>query len=576
MNQTLTTFFDALNEQEARFLSIFASDNLGLLLRAAINELDWYAYNHRKSKQTTYEQQEQFYLMQLGVPRLAQLILQNRPTFDIPTVLFRRESSITIPVLQIVSGLGMIQHGRRVAQSVRAGLADITQTAKRDFVITLPESLPDDTAYERSVGEHYRIAAERTFSNILDSAFGRKMRSDVDKLLIDLVYPFREHFIGYDAHPTLDAYFFGLAGHHLQQMDGHDSFNYASDFGGIPFQNYMLALTFLVSMTMCHERFAETLTKKYPTIQLENVLTISAETLPFIKSIQEAVNWFGEQCDSFRNISLEEARAIFAVLSVHRNNLALLDRPGCPLPLLIQCSDHDVIRCQTGSLSEPTRFLLESLRYHFPREYDQNQRAREKAMQSAIKRELDDVFSDLEYRENIAIRRDNNQLTDIDLVVVEPSSGTMLLMQLKHQDIYGLDLNAQHQRTTRLKQQVARWLRLTKSWLNDENTRNVQSVFRLQKSKPVNQIYRIIVTRHYSYPIRDIPRDDDVAYANWNMFFNAVQLSKQSREKPNLATLARILRHQQEPSGRIQYYPEPRSEWIIDDLKFTTLQERHS
>lgn len=71
-------------------------------------------------------------------------------------------------------------------------------------------------------------------------------------------------------------------------------------------------------------------------------------------------------------------RTIFDVLSVSRRNLGLLDRPGAPMPPLIQCSDEHVIRPLAGATSDQVMlFLLNSLQQRFPKEYDQAQGARE-------------------------------------------------------------------------------------------------------------------------------------------------------------------------------------------------------
>lgn len=58
MDMPLKQFFDALNAQESTFIPQLASDNLGLILRSAVNELDWYFYNITRTDNPTYEQQE--------------------------------------------------------------------------------------------------------------------------------------------------------------------------------------------------------------------------------------------------------------------------------------------------------------------------------------------------------------------------------------------------------------------------------------------------------------------------------------------------------------------------------------
>lgn len=103
MDTPLKQFSDALNAQEDTFIPKLASDNLGLILRSAVNELDWYYYNFIRTENPTFEQEEQFYLLRMGVVRLIKLALDARPSFDVPTVMFRRTRNITVPVLEMVA-----------------------------------------------------------------------------------------------------------------------------------------------------------------------------------------------------------------------------------------------------------------------------------------------------------------------------------------------------------------------------------------------------------------------------------------------------------------------------------------
>ena len=574
MTTALGDFFDALNEQEAKFTPVLAEDNLGLMLRAAVNELDWYYYNLSREAEPTAEQHEQFYLLHIGLSRLIKLALEARPAFDVPTVSYVRDSTISVPILEIASGLGMIEHGRRVAQTAMTGIGIVEKLAERNYRVVLPASLPDDEAQERSVAEHYRAIASEDFARTLESEIGQEISQESRALLSQLVYPFMKHFIGYDAHSTLDAYFFGIAAHRLRGAEGYDSFHHAIRFGGVTFQKYKLALTFLISMAVRHERFAEALVEKDPGVRLENVLTVSAETEPFIADMCEAMNFFGGLLEGFEETTLDEARLIFSVLSVGRSNTAVLDRPGCALPLLVQCSDHDVIRCQTGAHSSPMQFLLDSLRHHFPRDYDKHQRTRERTMQAAMKRILDEACPGLQYRENINVRCDGRLLTDIDLVVMESDTGTILLVQLKHQDIYGMDVHSRHLRTARLKDQARRWLDVVAKWIATVGRPGIQTALQLGKGFSAITTYRVVLTRHYSFPLREVATDGDVAFGNWNQFVNAALLARQQAGTPRLADLVAMLRSSQDAGGRQEHLAEPRSLWVIDDLRFTVEQEQ--
>lgn len=570
MKTDLSQFFDALTLQESKFIPTFAADNFGVLLRAAINELDWYYYNLSRSGEPTEEQEEQFYLLRLGVSRLIKLALDARPSFDAPTVMFLRDKSRSIPVLEIIGGLGMIEHGRRVAQTVSTGFCSIEQIDVNEFLITLPTVLPDEEYYERALSNHYRAESQKKFSKILESDFGKKIQADVEKKLDELVYPFAIHFIGYGGDPILDTYFFGIAFSQVQLYDGYDTFNYSIRFGGIQFQKYILALTYFICISIRHERFAEALVKKVPNIKLENILTISSATEGFIESIKDAVNFFGAAYEDFEDITLDEARRIFEVLSCSRKNSELLARPSSALPIFIQCSDTGFIRSLTGSHAEPMRFLLDSLRHNFPSEYDKHQQTREKSMQTAIKRVLNEGFVGLKYMENIKIRLGGRVITDIDLVIIEEITGTVILCQLKHQELYGSDVHAKHVRTVRLKDQIGRWLVSVDEWITSVGEAGIRAALRLDKNILKLSPIRLVISRHYGYPLKHMAQNADTSYANWVQFFNSMELLK--RERPNgrqLNDLVAMLKKMEEPGGPREHRPEPRTEWIVDDLKFT-------
>lgn len=574
INTPLSNFFNALNDEESEFAPELASDKLGLILRSAVNELDWYYYNFSKEENPSSDQEEEFYLLKLGVCRLIKIALESRTSFDVPTVMFIRRREITIPVLQIAAGLGMIEHGRRVGQSVSAGLCTIEQKSEKDFLITLPSSVPDEDYYERSVSDHYKNESRRRFAQYLHSEAGKKIALDVEKKLHELVFPFETHFIGYGADLLLDDYFFGLAYNEVHLCDGVDTFHYSICFGGIQFQKYIFALTYFISIFTRHEKFAETLVKKVPSIKLENILTISSETGSFVESIRDALNHFGYGFKGFNETSLEDARKIFEVLSCSRKNTNLLDRPGTQIPLIIQSSDNGFFRCLTGAHTGPMQFLLDSLRHHYPKEYDRHQQSREKTMQVAIKRVLNGGFDGLSYRENVKVRMGGRVVTDIDLVVMEPATGTIFLCQLKHQDLYGADLASKHIRTSRLKDQVSRWLTTLEDWIESVGEAGIRSSLQLHRHFPPLSVYRVVISRHYGYPLRELAKKDHTAYANWNQFFNSIELIKQGMTKGTLVDLIGMLKKTEQPGGIQEYSYEPKSEWRIRNLKFTVRQDQ--
>lgn len=569
----IKSFFKALNNEEEKFLPVLASDNLGLLMRCAINELDWFYYNYAQTNEPTTDQQEQFYILQIGTARLIKLALESRDAFDLPVVTTQRRPELSVRVLEIASALGMIQHGRRVAQSVTHGMGSIEKTGSREFTITLPDEIEDEGFYEREVLEHYNRESRRLFGELTHDKKWQQLEQDINKTLCELVYPFREHYIGYGADPILDEYFFGLASYEVSLQEGYDTYHYTVKFGGIRIQHYMLALTFLVSISIRHERFAAALVRKAPEVKLENVLTISADVDPLIESLRDAVNHFGVSYESFEEINLSQAKQIFEILSCSRENIKLIDPPGSPYPLLVKCSEFGVIRTIFGARSEPVRFLLEALRFHFPEDYSRNQAHREGSLQRATRRVLGNVFSGLNYHENVAMRLNGYILSDIDLVVLEKATGTILLCQLKHQELYGADIHSKSVRTKRLRTQVREWLGAVDRWLAQLGMEDVKKALQLPKDwSQEPRLCKIVISRHFAYPLKDIVSGDCSAFASWPQFFNANELVKRDFPKPTLLNLVKILQDTQSIQEKIAYLPEPTTKWKIHELVFITRQ----
>ncbi|WP_272974533.1 hypothetical protein [Alcanivorax jadensis] len=570
----LNSFFKDLTNEESKFIPILEGDNLGLLMRCAINELDWFYYNYSREAEPSFEQSERLYVLSLGVARLVKIVLENRESFDVPVVTMPRRKDFTVKVLSLASALGIIQHGRRVAQTIAGGIGEIKKTGDMEYEVYIPEYIEDDGVYERAVVEHYNKESRQKLKDFSLHEKWREIEKEVEKKLDDLVYPFMEHYIGYGADPVLDEYFFGIASHEVSLKEGYDSYHYAVEFGGVRIQHYMLGLKFVVAHSMRHERFAEALVKKCSDIKLENVLTISADIDSFVESIRDAVNYFGSAYEGFEEIGIGEANIIFKVLTYGRESLDLIDPPGSPYPLSIKCSENGVIRALFGAYSEPVRYLLESLRFHFPKDFDRNQSGREKSLQRAVRRVIDDTINEVEYLENIKMRLDKRVLSDIDLVALEKKTGTIVFFQLKHQELYGADIHAKKMRNERLKKQASDWVDSVEKWVSGSGLNGVLKALQLPKDWGKNvDILKVVLSRHYAYSLRDVVVGGDSAFSNWPQFFNVAQIVKES-SKPTLKDFIFALKENQEETNKEIHLQEPATRWSVHKLAFLVTQEK--
>ncbi len=573
VTDSLREFYESLNREERALAAEVATDRLGLLMRIAVNELDLDFEGVGLGTEATETDHERSYLMRIGVVRIIKLAMQAHDRFDAPTVTMQRDFTYSGAVLSLIGVAGVIEHGRRVAQSLTAKGGRVEKLPDR-FCIVLPAKLTDLELHERELDHLHRGHYRRRFAEGYDAFVGPRMCDEVRSLLTDLVYPFAKHFIGYEADPALDFYFFGHAYNEMLLAKGFDTFHFSTTFGGVTFANYKLAAMFIVSVAMRHRAFVRALLDKEASIRIEDVLTVSVETAGFLEGLRDFINQFGEQFEGHVPVTDEDVRIIFDVLSVSRRNLVLLDRPGAPVPPLIQCSDDHVIRPLAGATSDDVMlFLLNSLQHSFPKEYDRAQRAREGVMQRSIEKAIRSVFPTLEFRGNIKLRRAGNVLTDIDLVIVETSGDRVILTQLKHQDPYGADLATMLARTSRLNQQASDWLRKVRSWLNAASTAELRATLRLPSGPTRPEVKLLVLTRHYAHSLRLVVADQDVTFSNWNQLVTAIARLQERAGDITTGDLIEELRTLSIPEEE-EHLPEPSSVWTVGNMRFTIEQEQ--
>lgn len=569
----LREFYESLNQEEQTLAAEVAKDRLGLLMRIAINELDLDFEGVVLGTPPTEADQERSYLMRIGVVRIIKLALQAHHQFDAPTVTIQRNLTYSAAVLSLIGVAGTIEHGRRAAQSLTAKEARIEKLPD-GFRIVLPAKLADLELHERELERLHKGHHKKTFAKDYEASIGIKIGDEVRSLLTDLVYPFARHFIGYEADPTLDYYFFGHAYNEILLAKGFDTFHFSTTFGGVTFGNYKLAAIFIVSVAMKHRAFVRALLDKEPSIRLEDVLTVSVETAGFLEGLREFINQFGEKFEGHIPVTDDDVRIIFDALSVSRRNLALLDRPGAPLPPLIQCSADHVIRPLAGATGDQVMlFLLNSLQHRFPKEYDRAQRAREGVLQRAVEMAIRSVLPTLEFRGNIKLRRAGKDLTDIDLVIIETSGDHIILVQLKHQDPYGDDFATMLARTGRLNQQVSDWLRKVRSWIAAASTAELCATFRLPSRPTRPEISLLVLTRHYAHSLRLVVAEFDATFSNWNQLVTAIARLEERAGDATTVDLIKELMALSTPDEE-EFLPEPSSVWTVGNLRFTIEQEQ--
>ena len=570
--EIIREFLAALSLEEEIVSRELASDRLGIAFRTAINELDWYVWNYRQQQEPTAEQAEQYIIISQGVARLIRLSLQINGGFPVPALTFRRQNGPYREVLSLVSHLGFIQHGRRIADSAFAGLCKVTRSAEGRYEFVLPAEIVNHGAVEDDINNHFSRETARVRNEFLQTAEGRNLQRVVNELHDENVFVYSEHFMGYDADPLLDDHYLQIAWSDLKSEPGFDSFNETREFGGITYLKYMLAAAFITSLCLKHEAFCQRMVKKYPEIRMEDILTISADRAGLITSICEALNLVGRKFLHYTTTTEEQAEQIYEIIAVTPRNADLLDGAFPALPCIIEFADGGVVTCLAGRFRQ-MEFLLGALRRAYPREYDAHQQLREGSFQTAVEGLLGSSFPNLEMRRNIKLRREGRELTDVDLAVIDLQQGHLLLIQLKFQDVTRGDFRVEASRIGRFRDESVRWLDTVSQWLSSTDVQTLRSTFRIPRGMRINRIRKLILARHQAWSLRSVRLDDDTVFASWNQLINTVQLMEQQQgDFRTLNGLHAILRTFIVDAPDRYHLDEGAVEYVLDSLKFAVIQ----
>lgn len=573
MSQVVQEFLRRLQEEEAIAHPQLAEDRYGLAFLTAIKEFDNFYYNMMRHESSD-DASEQLYFMRLGIPRFIEMMLDSVPRFGLPAATFKSDRVLILAALGMVARFGFIENGKRMAFAVMAGECELVKVSESLFEFRLPKTFFNYEATESYVESFHRQQRREKRDAILSEAFAKKgILEHLDRCFEENVYVFHKNYIGYDAHPDLDDFFFGLAYSEIQDLGAFDTFHYSLTFGGLKFLHYILAIAYLLSISFKHERFCEALVQKHPEIRLRDILVVTADKNEFIATLQAALNHYGQDFENYTPISLDEATRLYNVLSVRRENLRLNASSAMCAPPLVEFSDVTVIKSNAGIQLDLSAFLLESLRRHFPREYDSHQQTRERSMQKALKRLLSETFPELEFRGNLRIREHGRVMTDVDFVAIDRASRIAIFFQLKYQDHYGGDMRKRSSRGGRLKKETELWLNRVNQWLSSTPRHQICTSLQIKKDVQLDHIRTVAIGKHFAHFLAPLAKDENFAYASWVQFYDALSRIRASGHEPRtLAALFEILRTYMSHKTAVPQRLEGSDAYTLDTVSYRIVQ----
>lgn len=519
----LSDFLNKVENAEELFMkdNLSKLEDINFMLRLQyIRELDLF---HMATDQEKHDHAEVMTRITHGAPILLRKLwgkdIDKHGTF--PTY-----KEISMIANHMSSYLGLVGEARKLAQICADGLCLLTfENGRYNFLF--PTFIDGDERYEvknskRIINKFNKKGLPQYLKRILADT-----REKIAKKQSKMVYCWEKFYIGYSGTPEIDNYYFAAAYRSLYYLFDFDAFDNNDYFGGVKFNKYKMTLTFLLSLSYKHEVFCLELKKKRPDLDFRDILTISVEIKPFMQDCVDAVNNWSYLFEENEDTTLEEMKIIFDVLTLRKENIDMIKDSKSLLPPLFKWDDICLIKPTSTIRIDPFIFLVKSLKFHFPKDYDKAQNFREKRFQDAIEATFVNKSNYFLFRRNVKIKLHKNIATDIDLVVYDVLNNELGLFQLKWQDNYGYDVFRRRTKRDNLVKECSKWIEVMEGWDKEKKAKELSSLLQIKQNIISEaKIKAFVLCKHYSHFLSCLALPDNYCYGSFLSFIDIMEKSK--------------------------------------------------
>jgi len=285
--------------------------------------------------------------------------------------------------------------------------------------------------------------------------------------------------------------------------------------GRVPFGKIdggiLAALTnLLASFCVKHVAFAQAAAKDHKSISIPHCLTIWT---PIHKFQEDLTNFTG-----LDRATITEGLAAFTLRASEAENLS--ETATFNHPFLIDLGNGLCLRPVAAVTRNPLAVAATMLAWRDRPAWDRVIATREERMRE----EFYALFQGARYARvegNVKIREGTRILTDIDAAILDRTSGELLLVQLKWQDIRENDFRSYRSKAKNLSEELNRWAGDVLGWLQRTAPADVARALRFrQKEGEIRKIYLLglsqIMARPDGLGYGGFP--EQLAVANWYHF----------------------------------------------------------
>jgi len=341
--------------------------------------------------------------------------------------------------------------------------------------------------------------------------FVKQFGSYIKSEMRDRVDVYLDHYIQYKTTPEIDAFFHILASYRCKSLLHTELFNHDLKFGGVKFEKYVEAVTWIISFSLKHAWFCQELLLKRPHLQLMNIVTYMTETNQIIRDLSLCME-----------IDYKEAEIIFNTMCLDSSNIKSFQ--ASTLPPFVRLSRGIVIRTMKGALANPFSFIMKEVRRKFQYEWDRSVDEREVRFRNEFLELLASIPGIVGAIDPLIIKEGKKVKTDIDAIFFNIKTGSLALIQLKWQDPFG-GLSERYSRKSNFILNGNKWVQSVSDWIAEVGPPGVLKATRLDQVKglKLNTIHLFVVGRYFSDFSGIDERDSRSAWTNWARLTKVVQ-----------------------------------------------------
>jgi len=414
------------------------------------------------------------------------------------------------------SNEGMIENGhilldvfsraesiKKLLSMARYDLLNIEKIDDKQYKFTLANSY--------SQVEHQEMLDYMNFekSQTSISAFTEKIE-DIHSMMEGLVFTFEKHFIGYSSNKRIDDFYLVLGTCFSDRFRAKHDFPENAKFGGVKYVDYVAAISVFIGLTLKHLDFCNILIKKDPNIEYINIVSI-------FKTIDEEI----ETLCTALEISRDTAEKVMDVLIFSKEDTDKRNSNfNSTYPLFLKVSKDFLIRSALGFLVDPFAHLLQQLSNRFPKDWSREINSREKLFREQLYNIIPDDRDFIKINKNINIYKNKLLLTDIDALIIDLKSNTMLLFQLKWQEPFGGSMSERNSKKNNFIDTSNKWIEAVDEWIMSSDAKQKADVLGLKKEtlEKITNYKMVVLGRHFSKFSGCSAYDNRAVWCNWYKF----------------------------------------------------------